>query len=385
MRSSAAPFASAASRSTPDTLESFLAQATATSDGWLWIVYATDPYSETRGQRSTWIAQELARRGHRVVYLYWRWRLSDAILPSGHPLVLSVPLDQLASLQSRLLRLRAPELHKVFLAEFPDSALFERANLFNAHGYVTVYDCIDEWSEFSQLGQAGWYDEAVERHLARNADVLVATHPLLAQKLEKLGEHPVALVPNGVRLDSLQAPDSPRRRGSAVIGYFGHLTDSWFDWDLLRESASRHPDWRFEIIGYGQPDALETPPNVTLLGMVPHDELSARTREWSIGIIPFREGKLTQTVDPVKLYEYLALALPVVAVGMPHLSDVPGVVVCERGRFDEAVERALAMPFDRDRVAAFVRDSRWERRVDTLLELVARVDPTRNVVKALAG
>ncbi|MEW6268698.1 MAG: glycosyltransferase, partial [Thermodesulfobacteriota bacterium] len=369
-------------------LERFLADAeasAATGDGWLWVVYATDPYSETRGQRSTWIARELARRGHRVVYLYWRWRLGDDILASGDPRVLSVPIDQLPAIQRRLLRAGAPGLRRVFLAEFPDVALFERLGLFAAHGFVTVYDCIDDWAEFSRVGQAYWYDDAVERYLARNADVVVATHPRLAADLARVAARQVPLVANGVDLDSLRAVEPARRDGATVIGYFGHLTPSWFDWDLVREAAARRPEWRFEIVGYGQGEDVVVPPNVALPGMVPHDRLAERTAHWSVGIIPFREGRLTQAVDPVKLYEYLALGLPVVAVGMPHLRDVPGVVVCERDGFDAALARALETPLDRARVAAFVAESRWSRRVDALLERIEAADAAGSVVKALAG
>jgi glycosyltransferase involved in cell wall biosynthesis len=365
-------------------LERFLAAATG-AGGWLWVVYATDPYSETRGQRSTWLARELARRGHHVVYLYWRWRMSDDILASGDPRVLSVPIDQLPAIQRRLLRFGDGAVRKVFLAEFPDVALFERLTLFAAHGFVTVYDCIDDWAEFARVGQAYWYDEAVERHLARNADVVVATHPRLAEELARVAGRIVPLVPNGVDLDSLQASERPRSVATTVIGYFGHLTPSWFDWDLVREAAARHPDWRFEIVGYGQGEDLVVPANVVLPGMVPHERLAAQTASWTVAVIPFREGRLTQAVDPVKLYEYLALGLPVVAVGMPHLRDVPGVVVCGRDDFDAAVVRAIETPLDRARVAAFVDASRWSRRVDALLEHVAAADPAANAVKALAG
>ena len=369
-------------------LDAFLASAEASArggSGWLWAIYATDPYSETRGQRSTWIARELARRGHHVVYFYWRWRLADDVLASGDPRVLSVPIDQIPAIQRKLLRTATPGLRKVFLAEFPDVALYERFGLFAAHGFVTIYDCIDDWAEFARVGQAYWYDEAVERYLARNADVVVATHPRLAADLERVAARDVPLVPNGVDLDSLRVVEPARRDGEVVIGYFGHLTPSWFDWELIREAAERRPQWRFEIIGYGQDEGLVVPPNVVLPGMVAHDQLAARAAHWTVAIIPFREGRLTQAVDPVKLYEYLALGLRVVAVGMPHLRDVPGVVVCERDGFEAALETAIATPLDRERVAAFVAESRWSRRVDALLDLVERADASRDVLKALAG
>ena len=367
-------------------VESFIAAAVAARASGLWVVYATDPYSETRGQRSTWLAQELARRDARVVYFYWRWDPKEEIPATGDDRVLAVPIDQFQDVRGELCAAPGEPLPRFFLAEFPDWMLFERMDLFAAHGFVTIYDCIDDWSEFARAGQAHWYDADVERHLARNADVVVATHPLLAEKLQGMSQRSVAVVPNGVRLDDLRPPQRARDAAAPpVIGYFGHLTASWFDWELVVASARRNPDWRFEIIGYGEPADLSLPANVALLGRVEHAALAARTAGWSIAMIPFRETELSRAVDPVKLYEYLALELPVVAVGMPFLADVPGVAVCDPATFDAAIVERLRMPFERERVAAFVAGSTWARRVDRLVELARGVERPADVVKALVA
>jgi hypothetical protein len=39
-----------------------------------------------------------------------------------------------------------------------------------------------------------------------------------------------------------------------IVGYFGHLTDAWFDWSLIFDLARSRADITFEIIGYGEPD-----------------------------------------------------------------------------------------------------------------------------------
>lgn len=365
---------------------SFIRSAAAARASGLWVVYATDPYSETRGQRSTWLAQELVRRDARVVYFYWRWDPKEEIPATGDDRVLAVPIDQFQDVRGELCAAPAEPLARFLLAEFPDWMLFERMDLLAAHGFTTVYDCIDDWSEFARAGQAHWYDADVERHLARNADVVVATHPLLAEKLQGMSQRGVAVVPNGVRLDDLRPPQRTHDPAAApVIGYFGHLTASWFDWELVVASALRNPDWRFEVIGYGEPADLTLPANVALLGRVEHSALAQRTAGWSIAMIPFRETALSRAVDPVKLYEYLALELPVVAVGMPLLADVPGVAVCDPATFDATVVERLRMPFERERIAAFVAESTWARRVDRLAELAAHVERRADVVKALVA
>lgn len=356
---------------------SFLQAAEEAAPARLWVVYTTDPYSETQGQRSTWLARELLERGDFVVFFYWRWHLSEEIAESPHDRLLPVPIDQLFRLQRPLIDLSAPGLDKIFLIEFPDAALFEQIDLFGAHGFTTVYDCVDDWEEFARVGQAHWYDPGVEAHLACHADLIVATHPVLAKRVEQMGSPPgrVALVPNGVAPASLADAEPRVRGGKPVVGYFGHLTPAWFDWDLVCETARARPEWTFDIVGHGAPEDLDLPENVRAPGPVPHERLPERTRDWHVGIVPFRPGRLTRAVDPIKLYEYLALGLPAVVVDMPHLAGVPAVEVCTRDDFAAGIDRALAAEPDAPAMAAFVASSRWSARADAIVEGVARSAP----------
>jgi len=355
-------------------VERFLAAASSAAPGRLWVVYTTDPYSETQGQRSTWLARELLARGDFVVFVYWRWRLSEQIAAAPTERLLSVPIDQFFRVQRPLMDLTVAGLDKVFLIEFPDAYLFEQIDLAGAHGFTTVYDCVDDWEEFARVGQAHWYEPSIERHLVRCADAVAATHPVLAERLERMGRPPgsVVLVPNGVAPDLLTGHGHRSRSGPPLIGYFGHLTPAWFDWDLIAETARGHPQWTFEIVGHGAPDALDLPGNVRVPGPVPHDTLERRTRAWSVGIVPFLPGRLTRAVDPIKLYEYLALGLPAVVVDMPHLRGVPGVEVCSREDFASAVARALTAEPDWGEVSRFVAASTWSARADALCDVVAR-------------
>lgn len=355
-----------------DHAQGFLDRAAGAGGARLWVIYTTDPYSETHGQRSTWLARELLARGDHVVFFYWRWDPSESIPRPPHERLLPVPIDQFFRLQRPLMDLTGAGLQKLLLMEFPDAYLFEQVDFANAHGFTTIYDCVDDWGEFARAGQAHWYDPRIEAHLVRNARVVVATHPVLARRLSGMGPAgaSIPVIPNGVALDSLAGAAPRARDGAPVVGYFGHLTPAWFDWELVLETARAHPGWSFEILGHGAPDDLDLPANVRVPGPVPHDELEARTRAWHVGIVPFRPGRLTQAVDPIKVYEYLALGLPAVVVDMPHLANAPSVYVCGRGEFAETLGRALESTPEREATAAFVEASTWEARATALLEVV---------------
>jgi glycosyltransferase involved in cell wall biosynthesis len=367
-------------------LERFLNSAQESNAENLFVIYTTDPFVESRGQRSTWLAKEFSRRGIPVVFFYWRWNPKEEIVKSPDPQILSVPIDQFSKIEKYLFSFPSDRLKKIFLVEFPDSFLFEKINMANAHSFLTVYDCVDDWGEFARAGQAVWYDDAAERYLVRNVDLVLATNSVLAEKLKQIGAEKVQIVPNGVDVESLREKQGIMKsveRGTLTIGYFGHLTESWFDWDLVLKTASKKRDWFFHIIGYGEPSGLKFPENIKFWGKIEHQNLPSYARSWDVAIIPFKQGKLTQAVDPIKLYEYLFLGLPVVATNMPHLQGIPGVFPCNRDQFEQTLVLAKETPFNRSEVERFIENNTWEKRVDRLLEEIDKVDLSRDPLKGI--
>ena len=150
------------------------------------------------------------------------------------------------------------------------------------------------------------------------------------------------------------------------------------------ETAKNHPDWTFQIIGYGMDRQVELPPNIVLFGKVEHDRLPAYAKSWDVAMIPFKPSRLSEAVDPIKIYEYIALALPTVVTGMPHLASYPGVFTAETGRqFEEAVEAAAAKPLDADAVKNFLDRNRWANRIDELWKLLDQTENRSAVSMAL--
>ncbi len=67
---------------------------------------------------------------------------------------------------------------------------------------------------------------------------------------------------------------------------------------------------------------LEAAPNIALTGEKPYAELPSLIADWHCCIIPFRHTPLTAATNPVKVYEMLAAAKPVVSVGLPELAPM---------------------------------------------------------------
>ena len=123
-----------------------------------------------------------------------------------------------------------------------------------------------------------------------------------------------------------RAPACVRRARAAFpnFGYIGTL-GPWFDWRWLAELATAWPDRQVEIHGpvYRAPD-VALPANVHLLPPLPHEQALAKMSTFAAGLIPFLRNELTDSVDPVKFYEYRALGLPVVSTAFGEMRERAG-------------------------------------------------------------
>ncbi|MCZ2813418.1 glycosyltransferase [Modestobacter sp. VKM Ac-2979] len=115
-------------------------------------------------------------------------------------------------------------------------------------------------------------------------------------------------------------------------------------------------------------------PGVHLTGHLDQRTLAAVTRGAAVGVVPHRVTSMTAAMSPLKMFEYLAAGIPVVATDLPgirearHLSD--RVWLCqEAGQWDEALRSALlagsASVAERRRVLDEVS---WRRRLSPLVE-----------------
>jgi glycosyltransferase involved in cell wall biosynthesis len=239
---------------------------------------------------------------------------------------------------------------------------------------IAVYDCMDDFPAFPQDARRRRAIAAAEAALAARCDLVVATSAALRDKWAGRARA-VHLIPNGVA-DSFVAalagspavpPDLAAIPAPRLV-YVGVL-DRWLDRASLAALARRHPDWSLVLVGpvevpVGELAAL---PNVHLLGPRPHAALPGYLAASAAGLIPFAVSALTVAVNPVKLYEYLAAGLPVVATPLPELA--PFGDVCYLGAsgaaFVQAAERAMAGASDgarREARRALARQHTWSRR-----------------------
>jgi glycosyltransferase involved in cell wall biosynthesis len=250
-----------------------------------------------------------------------------------------------------------------------------------------VYHCVDDLGAVPGI-DAGAVRAAEARFVPR-ADLVLASAPPLAERMRTLSEH-VIDAPNVADTELFATALEPGEVDPAVaalpeprIVFAGAVVTTKLDLPLLVGLARLRRDWSIALVGpvgLGDPNAdvspLEAEPNIHLLGGRPHDGLPAVLRGAAAGLIPYAINPITASVFPMKVYEYLAAGLPVVATPLPSLRDVGELrFAATATETAAALEELLASDSPQEsaersrRAAAHSWDARLQQIADALEEL----------------
>ncbi len=129
------------------------------------------------------------------------------------------------------------------------------------------------------------------------------------------------------------------------------------------------------VIGDYVGQCPDPPINLHFLGLKPQRQLPAYLAHCDVGLIPWVVNDITQATSPLKVYEYLAMRVPVVAPNLPPLTGMPGVYLArDRQDFLAKIELARQLRLPEAQIAGFIRENNWRARVDRLLELINQVE-----------
>lgn len=241
---------------------------------------------------------------------------------------------------------------------------------------------------------------AIERHLFRRADRIVAVSSYLRDQIVATGipASRVLVVPNAA--DPARFHPDPAAgervrgrfglRGAKVIGFSGAFFP-WHGVDMIVEALpsiiARVPNAAVLLLGDGpqrgtlvelaRSKGLED--RVKIAGWVGHEELPAHVAAFDVAVMP----DSNEYGSPMKIYEYMAMGVPVVAPRLGPLAD--GIVDGETGRlvprrdlasFAGALVDLLSDETLRSRMGAraadhVARNHTWERNAARVLESLA--------------
>jgi glycosyltransferase involved in cell wall biosynthesis len=159
------------------------------------------------------------------------------------------------------------------------------------------------------------------------------------------------VVPNGMDMhkdvDAWAVPETIARLRRPIVGYCGNLSHR-IDWDLIDHVAVSRPDWSIVLIGEPAKDercrATAARRNVHMLGVIPYETALRHIAAFDAAMIPHLDSVLSAHMNPLKLYVYCSVGVPVVSAAVANLDDLAGEIrIAESpARFVEQLEAAIA-------------------------------------------
>jgi glycosyltransferase involved in cell wall biosynthesis len=256
---------------------------------------------------------------------------------------------------------------------------------------LVVYHCVDDIAAQERIDTASF--RAAESRFAARADLVLASAPALAARMRELSGD-VLYAPNVADTDLFARALGPGRTDPALaelahplIVFTGAIVAVKLDIPLLVALARARAQWSFALvgpIGPGEPradvSALSDEPNIHLLGHRSYKQLPDVLRGADAGLIPYALNELTRSIFPMKVYEYLAAGLPVVATPLPALADVEAIATAPDAEgiarlLDEAL--AADTPERRRARSRAAAEHSWERRLQEIAAAIDALPPSQ--------
>ena len=233
-----------------------------------------------------------------------------------------------------------------------------------------VYDCMDDNPEFFQgIGKKRQMEKEI--FLCSLAGKIFVTSKHLLDVLVARGadEKKIFLSRNAFGGEALPTTTSKAKRCDSELKvlYFGTVAE-YIDFGLLAQVAKQIKDVKFYFIG---PVITSTPndDNLIFLGPMEHSKLMVEASEYDCFIMPFVRNKLIESVDTVKLYEYININKNIISIYYPEVERF-GDFVSFYNNVEELISvleeqiSSSSIKYSLEQRTHFLKANSWDDRCD---------------------
>lgn len=256
---------------------------------------------------------------------------------------------------------------------------------------AVIYDVTDDWAALAGVSER--FLERVKKGdaaLLQKANCVFTCSEYLYQQ-KKIANSNTFLVQNGVDTQhyrEIGTSDLPiasalGKIARPIIGYTGSLHPARLDVDLIYNLAETYPNYNFVFVGPNflpteVTKKLQTFSNVHLLGSVPYADIPKYMQAFDVLMIPHVVSNFTESLNPLKLFEYLAAGLPTVATNVAGFREYDGLfnIAKTQTEFIEAVQKTYEQKakFDSKVARQLAQEADWQNRVEDVLTALKQVE-----------
>ncbi|KRL82361.1 glycosyltransferase [Lactobacillus ultunensis DSM 16047] len=237
-----------------------------------------------------------------------------------------------------------------------------------------IYDCMDDNLNLDNDPTI----KELENDLIKKADDVLVTSVNLQNILIKRYGYEIRkklhLVRNGFSGKILKVPFKIYSDKKIELAYIGSVA-RWFDFDLLKKSLKRFPNLEYTIIGPVDDDIKILDPRIHFLGTVEHERLYENIKNARALIMPFKLNKIIESVDPVKLYEYINFNKDIITIKYPEVERFNNFVYFykDEEEFFTQIRRIVntkSLKFSQTERRNFLLQNNWDKRAEQIYQII---------------
>lgn len=246
-----------------------------------------------------------------------------------------------------------------------------------------IYDCMDDMLCFTEDENIKKYIFQMEKKLVEKADLVIASSNHLGNVLLKrynMKELPL-IVRNAYNgeISKQERVDSGYTTDVFTICYFGTIA-SWFNFEFIIKALDEIERLEFLLIGPTQAGTV-VPQHVRLnyVGSVEHDLLAEKTKDVNAFIMPFIVNDLIESVDPVKLYEYINFNKDILCVRYEEVERFDKFVYFyeDYTSFKKQIYNMMntkKIKYSSKERIEFLESNTWKNRADLIIDAINKID-----------
>ncbi|MEZ5056690.1 MAG: glycosyltransferase [Saprospiraceae bacterium] len=256
---------------------------------------------------------------------------------------------------------------------------------------LSIYQSIDDITQDPYSDKHGTRLEAIA---IRRSDLALVTSNQLRKNLKKYNPNTFTAF-NAVDIsifektlkEDFTRPEELESINTPIIGFTGNLDALRIDYELIKKTALAHPDKTVVLVGPINSKSyfdlgLDKIKNIISTGPKKIYELPRYLKYMDVCMIPFLCNKLTESIYPLKINEYLAAGRPVVSTGFSDdIRTFRDVIYLadSHHEFINLIDRAIEEN-SQENISyrlEVARSNTWEARVQQFWTLVNRFLPRK--------